>query len=743
MSTSDEDYLCLCSCLLFTLHTIHQNAPSHNLTQITSHDFDTMNRRSTIDMSMGGVGNRRRTRSGDGGGGDLTSSLTYSPFSSFVTSTETTSRPSRMSRSMLGNSRNFGSGIGHHHQHNTMAAGTVGDSAASMRWKPSYNIRDNYRLSDVSDMHIGSSTNLSPHPLHSSLNKPPSPPSGGRDKRSTMPFRKLRGSTWDAAASMSMGKLSPKISHSKSNSMDGSSPTNPPALPYGQNIGDSDASKFIFEEGEEELFDSESDKSVESYHGDDINICEEKEEESVDEGEHDLMVTVKKLGSSLDPVSEVETEASPQNEASGGPLGQRRKSILKHGSTFGNSNHRSDSGTSKGVQFCEAVSEFEEDEEQDGGDDDKEEESEEDEAGRRESRPSYCAKLPALQKWDGFDDEEDIGSTITSTSPGARRDNRAGFTHFDRKNSQSPPSLLSRLNCSWSLIGSCIVRTAPCFWCSKKLSISSTDREILLRLNRLCAFFSLLQICYGVFTLVMKFITYDDDQADSANDPDKEGVDKPWFNSDLWSLDTFVIALSAINFVLLIASMLAQRSIRDVNLVGAVRFMWVLFWLLPLQIFFTIGLFDVYRVSEVRTKHFWDDPSLSMARRFFCDEGTANDQCMVPVEGGEDYDTEEQWCQAYYNATNCEDIRDDAQFEYNVAIHTANIVNGIWGLILVVLMWVTLCVLQAVITLSIVQRSKEANIPLWLTFPIIGCLVVGVSLQYSEVSERCLYGYLL
>ena len=43
--------------------------------------------------------------------------------------------------------------------------------------------------------------------------------------------------------------------------------------------------------------------------------------------------------------------------------------------------------------------------------------------------------------------------------------------------------------------------------------------------------------------------------------------------------------------VLLIASMLAQRAIRDVNLVGSVRYMWVLLWLLPIQIFCTIGLF--------------------------------------------------------------------------------------------------------------------------------------------------------
>lgn len=204
---------------------------------------------------------------------------------------------------------------------------------------------------------------------------------------------------------------------------------------------------------------------------------------------------------------------------------------------------------------------------------------------------------------------------------------------------------------------------------------------------------------------------------------------------DFWALESFVYYLTVINFVLLVACGMAHRAIRDVNLVGSVRFMWVLFWLLPLQIFCMIGLFDANSVNKVTIKHFWDDPTLSFVREFFCEPDTANNKCMVPKLGGRNHANETEWCiQENNNATDCEDIRDAAQ---NAAILSSEIlytVNGVWALLLIVLMWVTLCLLQAIITLPIVQRSKESNIPLWLMLPIVGCFAVGYVLSYRNTS---------
>jgi hypothetical protein len=159
---------------------------------------------------------------------------------------------------------------------------------------------------------------------------------------------------------------------------------------------------------------------------------------------------------------------------------------------------------------------------------------------------------------------------------------------------------------SWSLIGSYIIRTAPCFWCMKRVGISATDRQIVIRLNVLIVFFCLVQIGAGIFVLTTVLIGYFDTvsrEADTKIYYEEGNDNRPLITQDLWSLTTFVYFLSLMNFVLLIAAMLAQRAIRYVNLAKSVRYMWALFWILPLQVFFMIGLFDYNQVMEVWTKH--------------------------------------------------------------------------------------------------------------------------------------------
>jgi hypothetical protein len=244
--------------------------------------------------------------------------------------------------------------------------------------------------------------------------------------------------------------------------------------------------------------------------------------------------------------------------------------------------------------------------------------------------------------------------------------------------SNSPPqsSVWSKINpCrdlpSWSLAGSCIVRTAPCFWCSKKLGLNATDREILLRMNMLCLFFCIVQAGVGGYLFFTNFIGYYNG-----------GDDSPFINGVLWSLQLFVYFLSIVSAILGITCLFARRWLRDVNLVGSVRFMWTL-----------IGLFDYYNVQIVYTKHWWDNSLNEYSREIFCKPPqTANNQCIVPIEGGGEYNSEEEWCLDKYNATNCTQIRDDAQAKYLQATRIFFTADGIWACCLVVLIWFTLCI---------------------------------------------------
>ena len=144
-----------------------------------------------------------------------------------------------------------------------------------------------------------------------------------------------------------------------------------------------------------------------------------------------------------------------------------------------------------------------------------------------------------------------------------------------------------------------------------------------------------------------------------------------------------------------------------------------------------IGLFDVYGVMNVYAKHWWDQPGLAWFRTNFCEEGTAMTKCTVPIDGGEGFSSEEGWCKENYNALDCRDIRDRAQDLFDRFSNVFFPANCAWALILVALMFVTLSMLQGIISLPIVQRSKESNIPLWLTFPIAGSFLIGVIILYG------------
>ncbi|KAL7518360.1 hypothetical protein ACHAWX_005623 [Stephanocyclus meneghinianus] len=335
-------------------------------------------------------------------------------------------------------------------------------------------------------------------------------------------------------------------------------------------------------------------------------------------------------------------------------------------------------------------------------------------------------------------------SSLHNYQPQQQQQSRSGYTNhriFDRFN--------PFCNLSWSLVGLYIVRYAPCFFCVKKLGVSATDRNILMRLNILCAFCAVVQLGLGfslfLVTVLGEKITNDyynhetdDLESSSAKNAaiaiDGSGSEPYFVSPDLWNLSLFVYILSVVSLVLLVASYFAQRAIRKVNLVQSVRFMWTLFWLLPILIFLMIGLFDYYRVMDVYIKHWWDEPSMAWFRSKFCFQGTAMGKCVVPIDGGEEFDNEEEWCEAYYDATDCSSIRDEAQASCKVFSYVFFTTNGVLALLLVALMWVTLSVLQGIISLPIVQRSKESNIPLWLTFPIAGCFLIGVILLFGPRS---------
>lgn len=122
-----------------------------------------------------------------------------------------------------------------------------------------------------------------------------------------------------------------------------------------------------------------------------------------------------------------------------------------------------------------------------------------------------------------------------------------------------------------------------------------------------------------------------------------------------------VFALGILSAIIFLVSLCTLKIVTEVNLRGAVRYLWILVWVMPVQIFYVISLVDYHKVSFVWIRHWWGAPSMAWFRRRHCESGTANTLCIVPIDGGFVYNTEDEWCDALFNATGCTEIRDDAQ----------------------------------------------------------------------------------
>ena len=195
-----------------------------------------------------------------------------------------------------------------------------------------------------------------------------------------------------------------------------------------------------------------------------------------------------------------------------------------------------------------------------------------------------------------------------------------------------------------------------------------------------------------------------------------ERLERRSLTPNLWNLTGHIYALGMEAVILIGTAVYGQCIMKsDGNIVGAIRYLWALLWLLPFEIFLVIGLFDYHRVVEVWIKHWWTTPSMEWFRELFCADGTAHEECTAPL-----IDSDE-WCMELYGQMDyCEQVRKGTETQMKRVSYTYFTMNGVWGLLLCVVMILAMNVQEGIVTKPIVQRSKEGNVPLWLTLPSVG-----------------------
>lgn len=274
-------------------------------------------------------------------------------------------------------------------------------------------------------------------------------------------------------------------------------------------------------------------------------------------------------------------------------------------------------------------------------------------------------------------------------------------------------------------IATSLVRNAPCFWfCCRRLEISATDRNILYRLNLLCAVFAFIGTLLATFVFLMLYWP----DVEKKENAEKKNEETLVIVLNLWNINGFAFLYGIFAAFLFILEICTLPVIREVNLRASISYYWALTWLLPLQIFLTVGLFDFYYAIDVWVIHWWAVPSMTRYRKIFCIEDTFDNECRVPINGGSQYQNETNWCEDLHDGTNCTSIRDEAQQKMVFYSRIFFSSFGVCGIISIMLLILTMNVLSGIISRPIIQRSREANLPSWLSFPILACFAIAMLL---------------
>lgn len=130
----------------------------------------------------------------------------------------------------------------------------------------------------------------------------------------------------------------------------------------------------------------------------------------------------------------------------------------------------------------------------------------------------------------------------------------------------------------------------------------------------------------------------------------------------------------------------------------------------------------------------WAAPHMTWFRKTFCPDGTSNDKCIVPIDGGQGFENEEEWCLEFYGDTDCADIRDTAQTDMNRSILIYYTALAGWSSALLFIILLMVNSLERIISKPIVQKSRETNVPLWLSLPMLTNAIVGLVFLFSPSS---------
>lgn len=173
-------------------------------------------------------------------------------------------------------------------------------------------------------------------------------------------------------------------------------------------------------------------------------------------------------------------------------------------------------------------------------------------------------------------------------------------------------------------------------------------------------------------------------------------------------------------------------DVRQISLQSVLVYFWGCVVAASPMIVFSVAAFDFLDYLKSWLKHHWVDSSFRFIREAFCEPGTANKECMAPVNGGSDYTSVDEWCEAMFNSTACAEITKEAQDDAFSFTGRMLRLQGSVGILNVIQLFYAMAVCSFILTKTVIMETMNDVINYLLLIPVAGCLLMG----YARASCR-------
>ena len=195
------------------------------------------------------------------------------------------------------------------------------------------------------------------------------------------------------------------------------------------------------------------------------------------------------------------------------------------------------------------------------------------------------------------------------------------------------------------------------------------------------------------------------------------------------------LGLAIIGVMLTATCIIGMRGAVIVSLDLLLIYFWSIVVFVAPLLLGTIACFDFYLYMEVYFRHRWEFNYFSEVRVLFCAPGTSMSKCRAPLGGGMDFESVDDWCRYYYNSTDCQNIRDEAESNALLWGEQITLSEGIVGIMNLVMIFASLYLCYRILTSPVITQSMNDIISYLLLIPIGGCAGMGAYLSWMAGSD--------